>query len=33
MNMMKIQLKWACRVEHLASGFYPKFDNRFKKNL
>ena len=31
MNMMKIQLKWACRVEHLASGFYHTLSNRYRK--
>ena len=31
MNMMKIQLKWACRVEHLASGFYHTLSKRYRK--
>ena len=32
MNIMKMQLKWACRVEHLASGFYHSLSRRYGKN-
>lgn len=29
---MKIQLKWACRIEHLGSGFYSSLSNQYRKN-
>jgi len=31
MNIMKLQLKWACRIEHLASGFYHSLSKRYRK--
>jgi len=31
MNIMKLQLKWACRIEHLASGFYHSLSKRYWK--
>lgn len=32
MNAMKLQLKWACRIEHLGAGFYQSLSRRYRKN-
>lgn len=31
MNIVKLQLKWACRIEYLASGFYKSLAGRYAK--
>lgn len=31
MNLVKIQLKWACRIEHLSAGLYSSFSKRYRK--
>lgn len=31
MNKMKIQLKWACRIENIGSGFYGSLSSRYHK--
>ena len=31
MNIMNIQLKWACRIENIGSGFYDSLSTRYKK--
>ncbi len=31
MNIVKLQLTWACRIEHVASGFYLSLSKRYSK--
>jgi rubrerythrin len=31
MNIVNLQLKWACRIEYLASGFYISLSRRYRK--
>ncbi len=32
MNVMKLQLKWACRIEHLGAGFYMSLSRNYRKD-